>query len=367
VHHHFLAHFHTNSNTVVAFEVNIMKQREMTQIPMQADFPLGPPLLGSSDMQTEGLARLSADHELLAFAPINVSLGADAYKIDLLATLHAAFPAGEERTDIRLAGHYQPVHHPHGDWVASSGHVAGVFEADLFDIPATGQVAFVRFGRFERYEGGKIVQTIVLLDLPALMMQAGVWPLSPPMGPPCMAPGPRAQDGIVARAIGGGDESLTLVQAMIGGLHKFSGEGLKSMGMRDFWTEHFWWFGPAPIGNFRGHRDYERGHQLPFLTAFPDRVGGNHRARIGEGNYVASTGWPSITATHNGGGWLGLAPTNKPITMRVMDFWRREGDRLDENWVMIDLVDLLDQMGLDVFARLKSRDTRPSASRRQGD
>jgi predicted ester cyclase len=356
---------------VVAFEVNIMKQRGMTQNPMQADFPLGPPLLGSSDVQSGGLAVLGPDHELLAFAPVNLSVGRDAYKTDLLAPLRAAFPNGEERTDIRLAGHYKPADHVHGDWVASSGHIAGVFESDLFGIPATGQVAFVRFGRFERYVDSKIVQTILLIDLPALMMQAGVWPLSPPMGPSGMAPSPRALDGIVARNIGGGEQSLGLVEAMIGGLHKFkgaqNGQDLKSMGMRDFWTENFWWYGPAPIGNFRGHSDYERGHQLPFLTAFPDRVGGNHRARIGEGAYVASTGWPSITATHKGGGWLGLAPTNRAITMRVMDFWRREGDRLDENWVMIDLIDLLDQMGLDVFARMKSRDTRPSVTRTSGD
>jgi predicted ester cyclase len=358
VHLQFLALFHNNSNTVVAFEVNIMKQGIMSQVPMQADFPSGPPLLGSSIAQSEGLARLSQDHELLAFAPINMRAGVDAYGSDLLAALRAAFPHGEERMDIRLAGHYAPTNHPHGDWVASSGHIAGVFEADLFGIPATGQIAFVRFGRFERYVEGMIVQTIILLDLPALMMQAGAWPLSPAMGPTGMAPGPRAQDGIVARGIGGGEESLGLVQAMIGGLHKFKGESLKAMGMADFWTEHFWWYGPAPIGNFRGHTDYERGHQLPFLTAFPDRVGGNHRARIGEGAFVASTGWPSITATHTGGGWLGLAPTGRPITMRVMDFWRREGDRLDENWVMIDLIDLLDQMGLDVFARMTSRQTR---------
>jgi predicted ester cyclase len=338
-----------------------MKQGRMTQNPLQADFPLGPPLLANQHAQEAGLTLIRADHELLAFAPINHCLGAMSYETDLLARLRAAFPNGEERTDIRLAGHYQPANHVHGDWVASSGHIAGLFEADLFDIPATGQVAFVRFGRFERYVEGKIVQTILLLDLPSLMMQAGVWPLSPPMGPAGMAPSPRTQDGIVTREIGGGTESLALVEAMIGGLHKFRGDGLKSMGMRDFWTENFWWYGPSPIGNFRGHSDYERGHQLPFLTAFPDRVGGNHRARIGEGNYVASTGWPSITATHKGGGWLGLAPTDRQITMRVMDFWRREGDRLDENWVMIDLIDLLDQMGLDVFARLKTRTTRPSS------
>lgn len=348
-----------------------MKQGVMTQIPMQADFPHGPPLLGTQQALTAGIAQLSDNHELLAFAPVKACVGAKAYETDLLAVLRAAFPAGEERTDIRLAGHYKPKDHVEGDWVASSGHIAGLFETDLFGIPATGQVAFIRFGRFERYVDGKIVQTIVLLDLPALMMQAGVWPLSSPMGPWGMAPGPRAHDGIVARNVGGGEESMALVEAMIGGLHKFKGNStggdLKAMGMRGYWTENFWWYGPAPIGNFRGHEDYERGHQLPFLTAFPDRAGGNHRARIGEGPYLASTGWPSITATHKGGGWLGLAPTGRPITMRVMDFWRREGDRLDENWVMIDLINLLDQMGLDVFARMASHLPRAPTLATSGD
>jgi hypothetical protein len=38
--------------------------------------------------------------------------------------------------------------------------------------------------------------------------------------------------------------------------------------------------------------------------------------------------------------------------MRVADWWRREGDLLRENWVMIDLPELLLQMGVDVFARM---------------
>ena len=308
------------------------------------DRTLGPSLLGGG---TPTLAGLAGDHRLHAFAPINTADGREGYEAALLAPLNAAFPRGQERCDIRLAGRYKG-----GDWVASSGHLAGVFEAPLFGIPATGRTAMVRFGRFERHEHGKIAETILILDLPALMMQARCWPCGPAMGPSFPAPGPATHDGIVGSGDGGGEASLALVNNMIGGLHDFDGS-LKSMGMRDYWTEDFWWFGPAPIGNFRGHSDYERGHQRPFLTAFPDRVGGNHRARIGEAMYVASTGWPSITATHAAGGWLGLAPSGRTVTMRVMDFWRRDGDRLAENWVMIDIPDLLGQMGIDVFERMR--------------
>jgi predicted ester cyclase len=304
----------------------------------------GPRLLGGS---ASGIEALADSHRLHCFAPVNTVDGVDAYKTQLLDPLRTAFPGGEERADIQLSGHYMG-----GDWVASSGHIAGLFEAPLFGIPATGRTAFVRFGRFERHENGRIMETILILDLPGLMMQAGCWPLAPAMGPGFPAPGPATHDGIVQPGDEGGEASLALVNAMIGGLHEFDGS-LKSMGMRGYWTQAFWWFGPAPIGNFRGHADYERGHQLPFLTAFPDRVGGNHRARIGEGMYIASTGWPSITATHAGGGWLGLAPTGCTITMRVMDFWRRDSDLLAENWVMIDIPDLLGQMGIDVFDRMR--------------
>jgi hypothetical protein len=41
--------------------------------------------------------------------------------------------------------------------------------------------------------------------------------------------------------------------------------------------------------------------------------------------------------------------------MRVMDFWRREGDRLRENWVLIDIPDVFHQCGIDVFEQLKGR------------
>ena len=60
-----------------------------------------------------------------------------------------------------------------------------------------------------------------------------------------------------------------------------------------------------------------------------------------------------MTGSHLGGGWLGLPPSGKDVTMRVMDWWRRDGDLLKENWVSIDLLHVLDQFGLDVFAQMR--------------
>jgi hypothetical protein len=67
---------------------------------------------------------------------------------------------------------------------------------------------------------------------------------------------------------------------------------------------------------------------------------------------VASTGWPSVVATH-AGTYLGAQPGHQKIGMRVADWWRCENGLLTENWVLIDLPHLLLQMGVDVFAQLK--------------
>ena len=57
--------------------------------------------------------------------------------------------------------------------------------------------------------------------------------------------------------------------------------------------------------------------------------------------------------THTHDGWLGLPPTNKKLEMRSLDFWRIEDGKIRENWVTVDLLHVYDQLGLDVFARLK--------------
>ena len=65
-------------------------------------------------------------------------------------------------------------------------------------------------------------------------------------------------------------------------------------------------------------------------------------------------GWPSVSATHLGANWLGMPATGKEIHMRVMDFYRLDDDGLlSENWVPIDIIDILRQMGFDVFSRLR--------------
>ena len=41
------------------------------------------------------------------------------------------------------------------------------------------------------------------------------------------------------------------------------------------------------------------------------------------------------------------------MCIRDRDFWRVENGLIRENWVLVDLLDIYDQIGVDVFARLR--------------
>ena len=91
-----------------------------------------------------------------------------------------------------------------------------------------------------------------------------------------------------------------------------------------------------------------------FLNAMPDRVGALGKGGLfGDGNYVGFTTWPGMKATITGDGWLGIAPSGQRITMRSLDFWRCENGLIRENWVLVDLLHVHRQIGVDVFARLR--------------
>jgi predicted ester cyclase len=280
-----------------------------------------------------------------AGAPVDHCAGRDAMILRFWQPLIHAFPDLERRTDILMGGNFKD-----GDWYTSTGNFVGHFQNDIYGLKASGRPHFIRYGWFDRVEGDQIVESYVLLDLTRLMIETNQWPLRPQLGE-SWSPAPATQDGIMLGSMDEGEsnKSLKLVEAMIAGLMSYDGKSLASMGMRRFWTPQFGWYGPGGIGSARGHDDYERAHQGPFLKAFPDRIGGNHKCRIGEGAYVASTGWPSINATHTGDDWIGIPATGKRITQRIMDFWRRDRDMLTENWVFIDMIDLIGQFGIDLL------------------
>jgi predicted ester cyclase len=297
---------------------------------------------------------LAPDCLWVASHPVNELIGPQAVLDGWLAPLARALPDLERRTDLFFAGHWDGrVDGGAGEWVTCHGHYLGTFTQPLFGVPPTGEPVWLRFGEFYRVVDGQIAEARILVDVIDLARQAGFALLPPPTGQTLLVPGPRRHDGLLTGAPADGSACLQLVEAMIGGLGKFQpGADLKTMGMAAFWQPEMQWYGPCGIGSSRGIGGFERHHQKPFLTAFPDRKGGHHRARFGEGSYAASTGWPSIHATH-AGPYLGSPASGQRITMRVMDWWREEGGLLAENWVLIDLPHLFQQFGVNLLAPLK--------------
>jgi predicted ester cyclase len=64
-----------------------------------------------------------------------------------------------------------------------------------------------------------------------------------------------------------------------------------------------------------------------------------------------------MTMTHRGD-YLGTPATGRAMTCRVMDFWRVQDGTIRENWVLLDLIDLFAQMGVDLLAKAVPADTR---------
>jgi hypothetical protein len=97
---------------------------------------------------------------------------------------------------------------------------------------------------------------------------------------------------------------------------------------------------------------YEQQHQGPFSTGLNDIVYNGHICRLSEGHYGGFFGWANLSMTASGG-FMGMPASDKPTEMRVVDIYRRDGDKLAENWIFIDLLHFLSLQGLNVLERLE--------------
>ncbi len=271
------------------------------------------------------------------------------------APLLKAMPDLERRDWIVVGGCTE-----HGDdWIGCGGHYYGTFVAPWLDIPPTGHLTHMRFHEFYRIVEGQVVELQALWDIPEVMMQARAWPMAPSLGLEFCVPGPATQDGIVP---GPWDEaqsksSCDHIINMLDHLKKHPSQGgPEVMEMQRFWHPRMNWYGPAGIGTGRGIAGFRNWHQIPFLNGMPDR--GKYVDDItyhffGDADYAAVTGWPNMIQTVTHDGWMGIAPSNRPISLRSLDFWRLENGLIRENWVLVDLLDAYRQLGVDVFGRLR--------------
>ncbi len=274
--------------------------------------------------------------------PINDLNGAGALIEGFWQPLRTAFPDLKRTSEILIGGHKH--------WVAEIGYFRGTFAHDWLGIPATGREIDIRFGEFNAVYDGKIVLTYILPDILDVIRQAGFQLVPPSLGEEGLVQGPMTGDGVffTPQDDQEGAKTLALAKTMCGALN--------TPELGTFWnTETMRWYGPSGIGTTQGLDGFVNQHQGPFNHAFPVYGSyrmGIHSAEVGEGNYAAWVGWPSIHTIHVGE-YLGCPPSGKYVDWRLMDFYRCEGDLVIENWVPVDMLYLFYQMGVDVLGELR--------------
>jgi len=197
------------------------------------------------------------------------------------------------------------------------------------------------------------------------MAQAGIHPIPTQTAMHLVQPGPATHDGLLFddQPEQEGTQTLDLINRMIGDIAANSNTAEKTA-PRDAtpqdelsrcWHDDMIWWGPEGVGSTYTIDRYIEQHQQPFRKQLSDRVFNGHIAKLAEGSYGGFFGWPNLTLRPTGG-YMGL-PANGQTTadMRVVDIYRRDGDKLAENWVFIDMLHFLKMQGLDVLARLDGR------------
>ncbi len=296
-------------------------------------------------------AAFHPDARLHLCHPFGDLTGPDALHDQALGPLLAAMPDLERRDMIVMAATT-----PEGqDWVGCMGNYLGTFLAPFLGIRPTGHLAHMRYHEFFRIEAGRIVEMQAIWDIPELMMLAGVWPMAPQMGAYLCTPAPMTGDGLATS--GDGAAAMAHVKAMLVDLCRHPAEPDPAvMRLEAYWHPRCNWYGPAGIGTGRGISGFRNWHQIPFLKAMPDRkldsMGALFSHWFAEGQYVCETGWPNMRLTLSHDGWMGIAPAGREVLLRSLDFWRLEAGLIRENWVLVDLLDLYRQVGVDVLARL---------------
>ena len=264
-----------------------------------------------------------------------------------------SFKNMQRRMDIFMAGKNE-IDGFESVWVISMGHFMGLFDKEWLGIQPSGKMAFLRYCEYNKVENGKITETAMFFDIPHLMIQVGLNPFPPQTGGHSIQPGPMTHEGLMfeEQDIAEGEKTLAAIDFMVNDIKTWQEEQDLPLveELRRSWNEDMIWWGPAGIGATYTIERYAEQHSGPFRAGFKDRIFNGHICRVAEGNFGGFYGWPNLTLTPTGG-FMGMPASEKPGDMRIIDMYRREGDKLTENWIFIDLLYFWKQQGVDILAR----------------
>lgn len=217
-----------------------------------------------------------------------------------------------------------------GDKVATRITGSGRHVGAFLGIPPTNKMVTMSGIAIHRIADGRLVEHWGQVDGVGLLAQMGAIP-APPAPPKLPAPQIRRSAG----------DRVLSAQEMKDAIRSV----FDAMNRRDF----------AALGNLI-HPDYVN-YSMPmsspgaqalsevlgtFISAFPDMQIVLDDV-IAEPDKVATRG--HFTGTHRGA-FMNVPPTGKQVTVGYIDVWKAHNGRLIENWVQMDMLGLLGQLGV---------------------
>ena len=289
------------------------------------------------------------------FHPFNEIRGIEKLYSQFWQPFKKSFFNYQRRMDIFLAG-YNTISGNEGVWVVSMGHLMGLFDNPWIGIKETKKIAMLRYCEFNKIQNGKISEVAMFFDIPHLMLQAGIKAFPSETGISLVQPGPLTHDGLMfnEQDPNEGNRTLEIIENMINDVKVWkSTTGISLIEeLKKSWNDNMIWWGPTGIGSTYTINRYADQHASPFRQVFKERKFNGHLCRITEGNFGGFFGWPNLTLTPSKI-FMGITATPKSSEMRVIDMYRRDGNKLSENWVFIDLLYFWKILGVDILKVIK--------------
>ena len=303
------------------------------------------------------------DVKVNCFHPLNEFVGIKNLKEKLWTPLIEAFPDLERRENIVVGGAFRDK-----ILVGSYSTLSGYFKKSWLGIKPNFKMINLRCCEIHELKEDKIVESHILIDVIDFLRQCGIFPINPSRGSEGVWLPPINTDSVnfFEKDIEISNSSLRQALSMNRSLNfkpeteNLSDEELKKRlidhPQREYWHDKMIWYGPCGIGTSRSLEGFIDMHQLPFRKSFTERDYfklGNY-CEIGDGKFSLCAGWHSLESYYGSNDWLGFTANNQKLTMRVMDFYHHDEGKIRENWVPIDILHILKQIGIDILEKVKS-------------
>ena len=297
-----------------------------------------------------------------SFHPINEFTGKKNFKEKLWIPLFEAFPDLERRENIVVGGTFRDK-----ILVGSYSILSGYFKKSWLGVNPNFNMINLRCCEIHELKANKIIESHILIDILDFLRQCGISPIKPSRGTEGAWMPPINTDGVnffeknmeisnsnLKQALEMG-RSLNIKPEKENLLDKELKERLLNHPQKEYWHDKMIWYGPCGIGTSRSLEGFIDMHQLPFRRSFTERdyfkLG--HYCEIGDGKFSLCAGWNSLEASYGANNWLGFEASKQKLTMRVMDFYHHDEGKIRENWVPIDILHILKQIGIDILKKIK--------------